>query len=82
MSVYDSLIKAGSKAKIRPSSILIYNFSKTKKAKEMIVTPKENILIYFHLRQKNFVLCTQKAHFCRLKIFSIFAKNRLFPPAK
>ena len=70
--IYDSLIKAGSKAKIRPSSILIYNFSKTKKAKEMIVTPKENILIYFHLRQKKFVLCTHKAHFCRLKIFFRF----------
>ena len=71
-STYDSRIKAGLKAKIRPSSILIYNSSKTKKEKEMIVTPKENILIYFHLRQKNFVLCTHKEHFCRLKIFFRF----------
>ena len=70
--IYDSRIKADIKAKIRPSSILIYNSSKTKKAKEMIVTPKENILIYFHLRQKNFVLCTHKAHFCRLNVFFRF----------
>ena len=35
-----------------------------KNAREMISIPKDNILMYFKVRQKNFVLCTHKAHFC------------------
>ena len=48
----------------------------------MIVTPKENILIYFHLRQKIILLCTHKAHFYRPKKNNDFRLNCLFSPAK
>ena len=53
-----------------------------KYASEMIFIPKDNILIYFKVRQK--ILCCAhirhiSAHF---KKFTIFAENRLFFPAK
>ena len=79
-TLYDSRIKGGAEGKIVPPPISSSFFSKTKKAVEMIVTPNENILIYFSLRQKNFVTCTHKAHFwtCE-KIYEFQQKSLIFP---
>ena len=51
-----------------------------KNAREMIFIPKYNILIYFKVRQKDFVMCTHKAHFWRyLKIYDFRWKSLIFP---
>ena len=70
--IYDSRIKADVKCKNRHVQFLAHYFSMSKNAKEMIVTSNENILMYFGLRQKIFLICTHKAHFWK------FQKNYRF----
>ena len=80
--IYDSRIKAGIYAEIGPSQILIQNSPKTKNIQRMIITSNDNMIIYFGLRQKKFWCAHIRHIFVDLKKITIFAKNRLFPPAK
>ena len=60
---YDSRIKAGKITKFRPPQNLSDNILANRNSMEMVIISKENILIGVTLRQKNFVVCTHKAHF-------------------
>ena len=62
--------KVGFEGKIGLVQFLIHSALMKKNDREMIFIPKDNILMYFKVRQKNFVLCTHKAHFwtCEKKL--------------
>ena len=80
--VYDSLIKADSKAKIRPSQTLSQKFLVSKNNREMKSILKERYDDILQFDTKKFVVqpfCNISENF---KKITIFAKNHLFPPAK
>ena len=59
---------------------LIDCVSMRKKAREMVFIPKDNLSIYFKVRQKIFVLCTHKAHLCAFfKNYDFRWKSLIFP---
>ena len=58
LKIYDSWIKGDTRGKIRPVLFLILCIPTKKNVQEMIIIPKDNILMYFKVRQKFIMLCT------------------------